>query len=268
MNYECYLKEQTSYIHHALKNAEYVINDLEYQQVNLLGRAIESIPEKVSIMSIETIIQDATDKILSRESIRQMCYDIFLWDKNIAIGTTEDASYSCRSIFTVRRLKEHLKERTLHEIAETLRSEICRGLLKHFKCSFPTNLEQNFSDLRFKNSDELFEKITSVVLFIIVVAFNNLLLGIIVAVTTLVGTFIRSINVNSTDWRAQIADGIYKTIVKNKTNILSNIEGQVKNMCWPALQDLNEVSDTVTDFKRRLGQTGQKPCKYNCVTRY
>lgn len=156
--------------------------------------------------------------------------------------------------------------RTLHEIAKTLRSEICRGILKHFECSFPTNLEQNFSDLKFKISDELFEKITSVVVFIVVVAFNNPLIGIIVAVTTLVVTFIRSINVNSTEWRPQIADGIYEIIVKNKTNILSNLEGQVKNMCWPALQKLNEVPDTVTDFKRRLGQTGLRPCKYNCLT--
>lgn len=268
MNYEYYLKEQTSYIQHALENSEYFINGLEYQQVNSLGGAIELIPEKVSIISIETIIEDATDKILSKESIRQICYDIFLWDKNIAIGTTEDASYSCRSIFTVRRLKEHLEERTLHEIAETLKSEFCRGILKHFECSFTTNLEQTFSDLKFKISDELFEKIASVVVFIVVVAFNNPLLGIIVAVTTLVGTFIRSINVNSTDWRTQIADGVYETIVKNKTNILSNIEGQVKNMCWPALQELNEVSESVTGFKRRLGQTGQKPCKYNCLTIY
>lgn len=46
MNYEYYLKEQTSYIQHALENSEYVINGLEYQQVNSLGGAIESIPEK------------------------------------------------------------------------------------------------------------------------------------------------------------------------------------------------------------------------------
>lgn len=158
MNYEYYLKEQTSHIHHTLENGECFINVLGYQQVNSLSGAIESTTEKVSIISIETIIQDATDKILSRKSIRHMCYDIFLWDKNIAIGTTEDASYSCRSIFTVRRLKEHLEERTLHGIAETLRSEICRGILKHFECSFPTNLEQNFSDLKIKISDDLFGK--------------------------------------------------------------------------------------------------------------
>lgn len=122
--------------------------------------------------------------------------------------------------------------------------------LQDFECSFPKNLEQKFSDLKFKISDELFEKIASVVVFIVVVAFNNQLLGIIVAVTTLVGTFIMSINVNSTDWRAQIADGIYETIVKKQN------------------QYFNEVSHTVTDFKRRLGQTGQKPCKYNCLTIY
>lgn len=116
MNYEYYLKEQTSYINHALENAEYDLNVLEYQQVHSLSGAIESIPEKVSIISIETIIQDVTNKILSRESIRQMCYGIFLWDKHIAIGTTEYASYSCRSIFTVRRLKEHLEEMKLSKL--------------------------------------------------------------------------------------------------------------------------------------------------------
>lgn len=167
---------------------------MEYQQVNSLSGAIEPIPEKVSIISIETIIQDATDKILSRESIRQMCYDIFLWDKNIAKRTTEDASYSCRSIYTVKRLKEHLEKRTLHEIAEALRSEICRRILKHTESNFQSNLEQRFSDLKFKSSDELFEKIISVVVFVVVVAFNNPLLGIIVAVTTLVGTYFHKVN--------------------------------------------------------------------------
>lgn len=73
--------------------------------------------------------------------------------------------------------------------------------------------------------------------------FNNPFLGIIVAVSTLVATFIRSVNVNSTDWRTEIADEIYGTVVKNNADILNSIEGQVKNMCWLALDELNEVSD-------------------------
>lgn len=75
--------------------------------------------------------------------------------------------------------------------------------------------------------------------------------------------FIRSVNVNSTDCRTKVADEIYGTVVKNKTDILSNIEGQVKNMCWPALEELNEVSDTGNDFKLRLEQTDQNSCKSN-----
>lgn len=236
MNYESYLKEQTIYIHHVLENAEHVIN-------KSLGTDTDSFSESVLAISINTIIQEATDKILSTESIKRFCCDIFLWDKNVAVGTTEDASYSCRSIFTVRRLKEQLVERTLHKTAEALGSEICSGILKHVESDFQTNLEQSFSDLKFKISDELFEKITSVVVFIILVAFNNPLLGIIVALSALVATFIWSVNVNSTDWRTEIADEIYGTVVKNNADILSNIEGQVKNMCWLALYELNEVSD-------------------------
>lgn len=236
MNYDSYLKEQTIYIHHVLENAEHVIN-------KSLGTDTDSFSESVSAISIKTIIQEATDKILSTESIKRFCCDIFLWDKNVAVGTTEDASYSCRSIFTVRRLKEQLVERTLHKTAEALGSEICSGILKHVESDFQTNLEQSFSDLKFKISDELFEKITSVVVFIILVAFNNPLLGIIVALSTLVATFIWSVNVNSTDWRTEIADEIYGTVVKNNADILSNIEGQVNNMCWLALYELNEVSD-------------------------
>lgn len=186
MNYESYLKEQTIYIHHVLENAEHVIN-------KSLGTDTDSFSVSVLAISINTIIQEATDKILSTESIKRFCCDIFLWDKNVAVGTTEDASYSCRSIFTVRRLKEQLVERTLHKTAEALGSEICSGILKHVESDFQTNLEQSFSDLKFKISDELFEKITSVVVFIILVAFNNPLLGIIVALSTLVATFIWSV---------------------------------------------------------------------------
>lgn len=70
-----------------------------------------------------------------------MCYDIFLWDKNIVIGIIEDVSYSCCLIFIVRWLKEYLEEWILYEIVEILRLEICRGILKYFECSFIINLE-------------------------------------------------------------------------------------------------------------------------------
>lgn len=148
MNYESYLKEQTIYIHHVLENAEHVINVIAYQQVKSLGTDTDSFSESVSAISIKTIIQEATDKILSTESIKRFCCDIFLWDKNVAVGTIEDASYSCRSIFTVRRLKEQLVERTLHKTAEALGSEICKGNFETCRIRFSDKFRAKF--FRFK----------------------------------------------------------------------------------------------------------------------
>lgn len=188
-----------------------------------------------------------------------MCYDTFLWDKNVAVGRGGSASYSCRSVFTVRRLKEQLVEQTLHETAKAIRSEICKGILRHIESNIQETLNQNFLDLKLQISKELFKKISSVAVFAVIIAyFYYPLLGIIVAVGYVVVTFIWSVDVNSLDWRRKIADEIYQTILENKTNILKKIKGQVQNMCWEAQVELYEVSDRVNDFKRSLGQIDQQ----------
>lgn len=64
MNYESYLKEQTIYIHHVLENAEHVIN-------KSLGTDTDSFSVSVLAISINTIIQEATDKILSTKFYQQ-----------------------------------------------------------------------------------------------------------------------------------------------------------------------------------------------------
>lgn len=257
MNYESYLREHNIYIHHALEDADNVILFFAYKQVNSLLRVIESISDGFPFMNMDTILQEASEKTLSRYSIRQVCYNIFLWDKNVDVGRVDNASYNCRLVFTVRRLKEQLVEKTLNETAKAFRSEICRGVLKHIESNILTNLDENFSDLRLKISDELFATITSVVVFAVIFGFINPLLGIIVAVGYVVVTFIWSVNVNSTDWREAIADEIYETIVKNKTDIFHKIKGQVEKVCGHAQRELYEVSDTVADFKRHLGQLDQ-----------
>lgn len=261
MNYESYLKQNKIYIHHTLENADNVRKFLAYQQVNSLERVIGSISDGISFINIETILQEATKKTLSRDSIRQVCYDILLWDKNVIVGRGDSASYSCRSVFTVRRLKEQLVEGTLHETANAFSLEICKGMFKHVESNIQTNLEQKFSDLKFKVSNELFENISSVAVFVVIFAYFYPIIGIIVAVGYVVVTFIWSVNVNSRDWRIKIADEIYQTIVKNKTDILRKIGGQVRNLCCQAKDELYAVSDTVLDFKRSLGQIDQKICK-------
>lgn len=150
-------------------------------------------------------------------------------------------------------------EQTLHETAKAIRSEICKGILRHIESNIQETLNQNFLDLKLQISKELFKKISSVAVFAVIIAyFYYPLLGIIVAVGYVVVTFIWSVDVNSLDWRRKIADEIYQTILENKTNILRKIKGQVQIMCREAQVELYEVSDRVNDFKRSLGQIDQQ----------
>lgn len=260
--YASYLNEETIYLHHRLDDAENVLKFSAYQQVKSIGTVVESISESVPIDSLEAILQAANDKVLSKDTIRELCYGIFLKDKSENVGTCENASYSCRSVFTVRRLKEQLVEKTLNKTAETLGSEICRGILKYIESRIQTKLEQNFSNLKFNISDELFATIT-VAVVAVVVSFFFPLLGIIIAVGTLVVTFVWSVDVNSREWRRKVADEIYETIAKNKNDILRKIRPQVEQMCRQTVQELTAVATTIHEFKCRIGHTEQKACKYS-----
>lgn len=260
MKYEKYLEEEAIYLHHALESADNVIKFCAYQQVKSLGNVVDSILESVPIDSLGIILQAATDKVLSKDEIRQLCYGIFLKDNGGNVGTTENASYSCRSMFTVRRLKEQLVDQTLEKTAKTLGSEICRGILNHIKSKNKTKLEQHFSNLKFEISDELFAAIT-VAVWAVVVEFFFPLLGTIMAVGTLVVTFVWSVDVNSRDWRRKVADQIYDTIDKNKNDIMIKIRPQVEQICHQTVHELLAVSRTIHDLKCSVGHTEQKARK-------
>lgn len=263
MNYESFLKQGSILLQHVFDNAENVIRFSAFQQINSLGKIVKSISESVPTESLREILKAAADKALSKESIRQLCFNIFLHDNNVNVGTVQNSSYSCRSMFTVRRLKRQLVDLTLKEAARALGSEICRGILKHIESKIKTNLKQNFSDLKFEISDKLFATIT-VAVVAVVVSFFFPLLGVIIAVGTLVVTFIWSVDVNSRGWRQKVADEIFNTIYQNKTDIMIKIRPQIELICQRTVKDLETVSKTIADLKPSIGHIEQKSCKYKC----
>lgn len=260
MEYEVYLKEETIYIHHSLESAQNVFRFTAYEQVKSLGTVVESISKNVPIDGLGKILQEANDKVLSKDSIKELCYGILLKDKDGNIGTTAHASYSCRSMFTVSRLKEQLVDETLKKTAEALGSEICSGILKHIESKIKTKLEQHFSNLKFQIPDELFAKITVAVVTVVVTFFFPLI-GVIFAVGTLVVTFVWPIDVNSREWRGKVAYEIYETIDKNKNDIMRKIRPQVEQMCRQTVQELMAVSRTINDLIHCIGHTEQDACE-------
>lgn len=259
-NYESYLKEDNIYIHHTLENAENVIIFLANQQANLLVRNLKSIKEPISNVRFQITLKEAIDIILSKDSIRRWCYSCFLRDKNTPVGTIENESYICRSAFTVGRLKKQLVDETIGEASGAVIREISFRVYRYIESSILRDLELKFHNLKFEISEELFASINSLLVSVIV-AFFHPLLDIIVAVRSIIVTFIWSVDVNSKDWRDKIAEEIYSTIDRNKVYMLRNIEDELQNICWGTSEVLSKVLKKVEDFQRCLKQTDLTKCK-------
>lgn len=260
MKYEFYLKEETIYLHHALENDENIVKMSAYHRANSFDTVVNSISKSVPIESVETILQSAFDKVLSKETIRRLCYGIFLHDRNVDVGTIESASYSCHSMRRVERLKRQLVSETLAETAKALGSEICRVVLKHIEFNLQNKLGQTFENLKLKISDELFKQIRVVVVAVIDPHISPHL-GIANLVITLFMIYLWSVDVNSRDWRRKVADEIYETIHKSKADIFRKIKPQIEEICKQTVQELQVVSNTTTDFKRRIGHTDPNKCR-------
>lgn len=260
MNYELCLERETIFLQHAFDNTDNVIRFSAYQQVESLENNIDAIAQHVQRHDIGIILQAATNNVLSKESITQLCYNIYLRDNDIEVGTVASRSYSCRSIFTVLRLKEQLVDITLKETAKKLGSEICRGLLKYIGFKIEEKLEQIC--LLYK-SEIVGKKVATFIdaAVAVVVAMVFPFHGIINEVGALIGTSVWSVDVNSMDWRRNVADEILDTLNKHKTEMLEEIESEVEFLCWQASQELKAVLNDIADFKRKIGYIKQKSRK-------
>lgn len=261
INYESYLKTDTIFLQHVFDNAENVIKFGAYQKVKSLEKILDSCSESVPIDGLRIILQAAIDKVLSKDSMREFCFEIFLRDNDVNVGTAACTSYSCGSMKIVRQIQEQLVDLALKEAAKTLGLEICRGILKQIESKTNTKLEGYCSHLKFVFVDDYFATNTVAIVNDVL----SQLFRFIISLGTLNMTYALSVDVNSKDWRGKVADEISNTIYKNKTDILIQIGLDVKLMCLQTVQELIAVSKTIADFQHNIGYIDQKSCKYRCL---
>lgn len=223
-----------------------------------LGTIVQSILESIPVeVEVETILKSATDEVISRELIRRFCYGIFLRNKNITVGTTENPSYNCRSMFTVRQLKKQLQDQTLRKTIQHLGAEVGKRIVNQIGSKMKTKLKPSYSDLEFEISDDQAlndDVVNDVAAYVFPpIRTNNVL--------ALASTFVWSANVNSIIWRGKVADEIYDTIDRNKAELFRKIRAQFREMCLQTVRELKAVSYTIDDFIRCVGHIEQDACK-------
>lgn len=169
--------------------------------------------------------------------------------------------YLCYSIFTVRRLKRTLVENTLSKIIDLLEREICRGIIQHIENVVQKTLEEEFSRITFRMSDEIYTQIRGTIAGIIFAIFEGIT-DIIIAIGFFVITIIKPVDINSVEWRQQVADEISEKILEDTYTLMQNITGTIRKIYCKTVDHLQNIEHTLERFRTRLQMTDQRKCKY------
>lgn len=225
-----------------------------------IERTIQTLIQSIPSEELVSIINKAAKKAYSRTNIRNICFNELIAD----VGTVNSDSYACRFFVTVRRIKAQLVKNTLHSVGKSFASEICKGILHHIESKIESALKHDLLRLRFDISDDIFAKVTSVMLVFIALAINPLL-GAAAAVLSLALTFVWSVDVNSERWRGQVAEEIFLTVSKNKDNLINKILPLVEKTCIKTTEDLKNVSKELEEWTQKTKCMDINESKNTCV---
>lgn len=258
--YEQFIGSNNILLHHTLDEYDEICKASGAQKLESLNKIvisiIKNIPDRTSLVRIVTM---AADQALSWQNIKDLCFGVDLWDDGTHIGIVRNRQYICYFARTVNRLKNKLVAETLNEIAKSLGSKICQGILEHIESRVRANLE---NELLYRNikvfPGALFTTYAIVGIFITAL---NPLLGLMFAVFTIVTAFVWSVDINSTDWREKVADEIYETVLQKKQTIISKSVSRIEAVCTETSTNLLKVSTQIKDRIKRLILVDQNLCK-------
>lgn len=258
--YQSKIKSENIYLHHDYDDYDEISKMSAKQKLLLFRRTVDVLSESIPRQEIPNIIEQAAIRALTSQNIRQLCFDAFIKDDGKNVGTVAHEPYRCYSMLTVRRLKENLADETLQKIGESLGSEICIGILEYIQTKVKAKLRSDLISLRFELSPKIYASFTLLVSSVFLLIFNPLL-GLLLAAGTFFATLWWSVDVNSTEWRKQVADEIYDKVIEKRRTILEKIQPEIESLCQKASTDLNRVSKNIRVLEEGIKIIPLDQCK-------
>ncbi|XP_061170924.1 uncharacterized protein LOC133180409 [Saccostrea echinata] len=239
------------FLQHVFDGYEEISKICAHHSISTFSEKVNAMKKSIPVGDLPNILSLAADRSLSETNLRHLCHNVVIKDQGTTVGKVGSASYSCRFMPTVNRLKQELMKETLDEAVKSLASEISKGILVHIESKILEELEQDFKKLNISISSEMFEQVNVVVVSIIVVLFNELKTLIMTVVTFLV-TIIIPIDINSTSWRNKVAEEIYNIIKKERNGILDKTIQKIRPICERTVDELMNVYSKLEEGKRDL----------------
>lgn len=260
-------------LHHVLEEYDEIAKLSFHRKLSSFSGIIEDLSKNIPIEGLTTIIKEAEEKVFTHWNVRNLCYSAIIRNGERYVGTAEDGSYLCYSMFTVKILKECLVEETLKKIGESLGSEICTGILRYIESKVKSELKKDLIRLKVELTKELFVSISLTVL-VAFAYFYSPWLSLLLTVTTFFFTLVMRVDVNSNEWRSKVADEICEKVRDYRSAILCKILPDIETLCKKTSKDLENVAELLLAHQREIQVVNQMQCKLvftyksNCCVEY
>lgn len=222
---------------------------------------VQEMVDTFSTDNLRRVIDLAMNKVLTRANITEVCFEVVVRHDHSYVGTVESEPYICRYSGNVGGIKRVLTEDTLCNTAKLLGSEICKGILWHIKDVVQRKLSIEFMEIRYYISDAIFAEIEKTIKGVVIEIFRTLY-GVLVTVTTFIITIFRPVDVNSKQWRRQVADEIYENISEKMGSLRDSVLENLKKICRKTREDFIFMASELKEFHKEIIPKDQKQCKY------
>lgn len=255
--YKPRLCSELHYIQHVSEEYAEISKLSAHQKVMSYKRLVESIRGSIPLKDIANIVKRAADRALSKENITQLCFDAVLQE----CGNVNSGPYACRSFFTTERLKRELLDKTLADISNYFGSAIHDGIKRHIASE--VNRKFNPGEVYWEFDSHLFFSVNFVVSHIGKCVFETVkpLLSTIMMFRRVLFTFIFSVDVNSVDWRRNVANDIYEILTENGENILKEITVNLEKGSKTTTDQLTSVCEQLEEFRKLIDVVDLETCK-------
>lgn len=251
---------ENMFLHHELEEYDEIAKLSFHRKLSSFSGKILDLSKNIPIASLTKIIMEAEENVFTCRNIRDLCHSAVIRNEGRYVGTADDRSYECYSMFTIKKLKECLVEETLNKIGESLGSEICTGILKYIESRVKSELKKDLIHLKVELTKELFASISLIVIMAISYFFSSWL-SLLVAVGTFFVTLVMSVDVNSYAWRNKVADEICGKVRAHRSEILDKVLPDIEKLCKKTSRDLENVAELLLALQRNIQLVNQKQCK-------
>lgn len=205
------------------------------QKIQSYKHHVETIRAGIPSNGTAQMVNNAADRVLTKERIRQLCYETYI----DGIGNIYSDPYNVR--FFLHRIKGELKEKTIESIKRCLGSEMCAEIKRHIDFELKSKLHLQTVALAIHHMSGM--------MLVLLASLLNPIAGVVADMATGWLTFLIGQNVNSRAWRDSTALEIFKEISNKRVTIVKELSEHLLKTFNYTSNDLKTVAEDLETFR-------------------